>query len=106
MEPFSPKTRRLRWYRLVPPSEVPVDMPLSWLRDRGHDAVHAAEIGLDHAPESAPLSRAARACDEDGRPAHIMPPPLFFFIMPFFFLIIICFLVMRACTTFASPATA
>lgn len=40
-----------------------VDMPLSpklasWLRRQGHDAVHAAEIGLHRAPDSEILSRA------------------------------------------------
>jgi predicted nuclease of predicted toxin-antitoxin system len=34
-----------------------IDMPLSpdlaaWLRDQGHDAVHAAELGLDRSPDN------------------------------------------------------
>jgi predicted nuclease of predicted toxin-antitoxin system len=41
-------------------------MPLSpalaaWLREQGHDAVHAAELGLDRAPD---LQIVARAKDE------------------------------------------
>ena len=40
-----------------------VDMPLSpelaaWLRDQGHDAVHAAELGLNRAPDVKILARA------------------------------------------------
>jgi predicted nuclease of predicted toxin-antitoxin system len=40
-----------------------IDMPLSpalaaWLRDQGHDAVHAAEIALDRAPDSEIVERA------------------------------------------------
>lgn len=40
-----------------------VDMPLSpglarWLRERGHDAVHAAELNLQRAPDEEILSRA------------------------------------------------
>jgi predicted nuclease of predicted toxin-antitoxin system len=38
-------------------------MPLSprlaeWLNQQGHDAVHAADLGLDHAPDSEILERA------------------------------------------------
>jgi predicted nuclease of predicted toxin-antitoxin system len=38
-------------------------MPLSpsvadWLRGRGHDAVHAAEVGLERAPDAVILQRA------------------------------------------------
>jgi predicted nuclease of predicted toxin-antitoxin system len=45
-----------------------VDMPLApslakWLRDQGHDAVHATTLGLDRAPDSEVLARAKR----DGR---------------------------------------
>ena len=44
-----------------------VDMPLSpalaaWLRDHGHDAVHAADLGLNRAPD---LDILARAKQED-----------------------------------------
>lgn len=40
-----------------------IDMPLSlnlaaWLRHQGHDAVHAAELGLATAPDSVVLARA------------------------------------------------
>ena len=40
-----------------------VDMPLSptlaaWLRDQGYDAVHAAELGLNRAPDVDILTRA------------------------------------------------
>jgi predicted nuclease of predicted toxin-antitoxin system len=40
-----------------------IDMPLSpnlavWLRDRGHDAVHALELGLNHATDIAIMARA------------------------------------------------
>src|SRR5258708_12712698 len=40
-----------------------VDMPLSpglaaWLKKRGHDAVHAAELGLHRAPDIGILDRA------------------------------------------------
>ena len=40
-----------------------VDMPLSpalaaWLREQGHDAVHAADLGLDRAPDVEILARA------------------------------------------------
>jgi predicted nuclease of predicted toxin-antitoxin system len=40
-----------------------IDMPLSpalatWLADRGHDAVHAAGLGLDRATDSAIMARA------------------------------------------------
>ena len=40
-----------------------VDMPLSpvlarWLVDQGHDAVHAAEIGMQTAPDTAIIERA------------------------------------------------
>lgn len=40
-----------------------VDMPLSpalsrWLRTQGHDAVHAAELNLDRAPDTEILARA------------------------------------------------
>ncbi|MGD0023160.1 MAG: DUF5615 family PIN-like protein [Xanthobacteraceae bacterium] len=40
-----------------------IDMPLSpelaaWLVDQGHDAVHAAEMGLHHAPDFDILTRA------------------------------------------------
>jgi len=40
-----------------------VDMPLSpelaaWLRDQGHDAVHATELGLHRAPDSQIMSLA------------------------------------------------
>ena len=40
-----------------------VDMPLSpgiasWLADRGHDAVHALELGLDRAPDEAIVEQA------------------------------------------------
>ncbi|HEY6579027.1 MAG TPA: DUF5615 family PIN-like protein [Rhizomicrobium sp.] len=42
-----------------------VDMPLSpgvadWLRNTGHDAVHALEIGMDRAPDVEILDRAKR----------------------------------------------
>jgi predicted nuclease of predicted toxin-antitoxin system len=42
-----------------------VDMPLSrnlaaWLRDNGHDAVHASEIGLHRAPDLDIITRARR----------------------------------------------
>jgi predicted nuclease of predicted toxin-antitoxin system len=42
-----------------------IDMPLSpavasWLSDRGHDAVHAADIALDRATDSEIMARAAR----------------------------------------------
>lgn len=45
-----------------------IDMPLSlrlaaWLRDQGHDAVHAAEVALAVAPDVALLARAK----DDGR---------------------------------------
>jgi predicted nuclease of predicted toxin-antitoxin system len=41
-----------------------VDMPLSpglavWLRQQGHDAVHAGEVGLARAPDVALLERAS-----------------------------------------------
>ena len=44
-----------------------VDMPLSpalaaWLRDQGHDAVHAADLGLDRAPDVEILARAKHEC--------------------------------------------
>jgi predicted nuclease of predicted toxin-antitoxin system len=40
-----------------------VDMPLSpqlaaWLRDRGHDAVHAGEVGLHRTPDADVMARA------------------------------------------------
>jgi predicted nuclease of predicted toxin-antitoxin system len=40
-----------------------VDMPLSpelaaWLKNQGHDAVHAAELGLSRAPDTDILARA------------------------------------------------
>jgi predicted nuclease of predicted toxin-antitoxin system len=40
-----------------------LDMPIppgmaGWLRERGHDAVHAAEIGLARAPDQDLLDRA------------------------------------------------
>jgi predicted nuclease of predicted toxin-antitoxin system len=40
-----------------------VDMPLSpglfrWLGERGHDAVHAANLGLERAPDTTILERA------------------------------------------------
>jgi len=40
-----------------------IDMPLSptlapWLRQQGHDALHAAEVGLHRAPDGAILERA------------------------------------------------
>jgi predicted nuclease of predicted toxin-antitoxin system len=40
-----------------------VDMPLSpelvqWLQHRGHDAVHAAALGLDRAPDTTIIARA------------------------------------------------
>jgi predicted nuclease of predicted toxin-antitoxin system len=40
-----------------------IDMPLSptlamWLRDRGNDAVHASELGLDRSPDSEVIIRA------------------------------------------------
>jgi predicted nuclease of predicted toxin-antitoxin system len=40
-----------------------VDMPLSpalaaWLRDQGHDAVHAADLGLNRAPDLDIMARA------------------------------------------------
>ena len=40
-----------------------IDMPLSlklaaWLRDHGHDALHAAELGLAAAPDSIIIARA------------------------------------------------
>jgi predicted nuclease of predicted toxin-antitoxin system len=40
-----------------------VDMPLSpglaaWLRERGHDAVHALEMALQHAPDLEIMMRA------------------------------------------------
>ena len=40
-----------------------VDMPLSptlvaWLNDQGHDAVHAAELGLNRAPDVAIMAHA------------------------------------------------
>jgi len=40
-----------------------IDMPLPptlarWLSDRGHDAVHATELGLDRAPDSEIILRA------------------------------------------------
>jgi len=40
-----------------------VDMPLSpalaaWLREEGHDAVHALELGLQHAPDIEIMARA------------------------------------------------
>lgn len=43
-------------------------MPLSptlaaWLRDQGHDAVHATELGLDRAPDGDIVTRA----EQDGR---------------------------------------
>jgi len=43
--------------------KFPVDMPLSpglaaWLREQGHDAVHALEMGLQHAPDIEILMRA------------------------------------------------
>ena len=42
-----------------------VDMPLSpaltaWLRDQGHDAVHAADLGLNRAPDIDIMARAKR----------------------------------------------
>jgi predicted nuclease of predicted toxin-antitoxin system len=42
-----------------------VDMPLSpalagWLRERGHDAVHAADLGLNRAPDVDILAHAKR----------------------------------------------
>jgi predicted nuclease of predicted toxin-antitoxin system len=42
-----------------------VDMPLSpslaaWLRDQGHDALHAAELGLNRAPDADIIARAKR----------------------------------------------
>jgi predicted nuclease of predicted toxin-antitoxin system len=42
-----------------------VDMPLPpalahWLATRGHDAVHASSLGLDRAPDTEILARAAR----------------------------------------------
>jgi predicted nuclease of predicted toxin-antitoxin system len=42
-----------------------VDMPLSaslakWLADQGHDAVHAAAIGLDRAADTEIIARAAQ----------------------------------------------
>jgi len=42
-----------------------IDMPLSpglaaWLRDRGHDAVHALELGLEHAADVDIMARAER----------------------------------------------
>lgn len=42
-----------------------VDMPLSpnlaaWLRDNGHDAVHAAALGLHRAPDLEIMTRAKR----------------------------------------------
>jgi predicted nuclease of predicted toxin-antitoxin system len=42
-----------------------VDMPLSphlaqWLVERGHDAVHAADIGLDRATDAEVIARARR----------------------------------------------
>ena len=40
-----------------------IDMPLSpdlvqWLQHRGHDAVHAAALGLDRAPDTTIIARA------------------------------------------------
>jgi predicted nuclease of predicted toxin-antitoxin system len=40
-----------------------IDMPLSpalaaWLREQGHDAVHAVELGLDRAPDVDIMARA------------------------------------------------
>lgn len=40
-----------------------VDMPLSpalalWLSGQGHDAVHALDLGLDRAPDTAIIARA------------------------------------------------
>lgn len=40
-----------------------IDMPLSptlagWLRDQGHDAVHAVDLGLARAPDTEVLARA------------------------------------------------
>jgi predicted nuclease of predicted toxin-antitoxin system len=40
-----------------------VDMPLSpslaaWLRDQGHDALHAAELGFNRAPDADIMARA------------------------------------------------
>jgi predicted nuclease of predicted toxin-antitoxin system len=42
-----------------------IDMPLSpglaaWLREQGHDAVHAADIGLHRASDAEILVRAKR----------------------------------------------
>ena len=42
-----------------------VDMPLSlglaaWLRDKGHDAVHASELGLHRAPDTDIMARASQ----------------------------------------------
>lgn len=42
-----------------------VDMPLSpalsvWLRDQGHDAIHAGELGLNRAPDVDILAHAKR----------------------------------------------
>ena len=63
MRPSSPRTRRSSCNPRHLPSEILVDMPLSpalaaWLADRGHDAVHAAELGLERETDVAIMARA------------------------------------------------
>ena len=49
-----------------------VDMPLSpalavWLRQQGHEAVHASEVALDKSPDEVLLNSAHRVVIEKNR---------------------------------------
>lgn len=60
--------------------KFPVDMPLSprlatWLRQQGHDAVHAADFGLHRAPDIEIPARARYEARTDVT-AHLDHPQL------------------------------